>query len=436
MVEVNERRIRKAASALPAGMTAYDVLGVTPNATAEEITRAYRLLAKQHHPDRNSGDPVAAQRFKEAATAYELVGNNQARELYERERQAQQNNKRPRPNAGARPQGPGADANAGEWQETNRSSDGRRVARRAITPQNLDQITAELAEMERRGIKSKTIFKQGQAFIEIQPDSMAEFNRMRAGQQQQQQAANNQKEAERRRQEELRRQHEAERRQQQENLWRRTLDGDWQETTRSSDGNRVSRLEVTPEMSSRGMTQENIIAELESQGIKAKKVFKGNQAFVEIQPESMAEFNRIRASEAGRSANRQGPTANAGAWQETNRSSDGRRVARLQVTPENAERVIADLKSKGIQSEIVRKGNKLFVEIQPESMTEFNRMRAGQQQQAHGVQRQRGDSPEGPSEALRRARERAGKPRSGPSTPGDEGIGIRRDGTYGLPQKF
>ncbi len=49
----------------------YDVLGVERDATDDEIKRAYRRLARQHHPDANPGDPEAEVRFKEIAVAYE-----------------------------------------------------------------------------------------------------------------------------------------------------------------------------------------------------------------------------------------------------------------------------------------------------------------------------------------------------------------------------
>jgi len=44
----------------------YEVLGVAKNATTDEIERAFRKLARQHHPDRNIGDKDAEARFKEA----------------------------------------------------------------------------------------------------------------------------------------------------------------------------------------------------------------------------------------------------------------------------------------------------------------------------------------------------------------------------------
>ncbi len=53
----------------------YKVLGVSPNASDEEIKKAYRRLAKQYHPDRNPGDAVAAQKMQEVNAAYEQIKN-------------------------------------------------------------------------------------------------------------------------------------------------------------------------------------------------------------------------------------------------------------------------------------------------------------------------------------------------------------------------
>lgn len=62
----------------------YDVLGVAKEADAEEIKRAYRKLAMQHHPDRNPGDPDAEHKFKEAAEAYEILGDPEKRQRFDR----------------------------------------------------------------------------------------------------------------------------------------------------------------------------------------------------------------------------------------------------------------------------------------------------------------------------------------------------------------
>ena len=53
----------------------YKVLGLTPDASDEEVKRAYRQLAKKYHPDLNPGDPVAAQKMQEVNAAYEQIKN-------------------------------------------------------------------------------------------------------------------------------------------------------------------------------------------------------------------------------------------------------------------------------------------------------------------------------------------------------------------------
>src|SRR5687767_3946345 len=58
----------------------YKVLGVSDTATEKEITRAYRKLAKQYHPDANPG---AEDRFKEVSAAYDVLGSAAKRKEYD-----------------------------------------------------------------------------------------------------------------------------------------------------------------------------------------------------------------------------------------------------------------------------------------------------------------------------------------------------------------
>ena len=53
----------------------YKVLGVSPNASDEEIKKAYRALAKKYHPDRNPGDAEAAKKMQQVNAAYEQIKN-------------------------------------------------------------------------------------------------------------------------------------------------------------------------------------------------------------------------------------------------------------------------------------------------------------------------------------------------------------------------
>ncbi len=69
----------------------YQVLGVSPNASEDEIRQAYRTLAKKYHPDLNPNDPAAAQKMNEVNEAYDLLKNPQAyRQQQAQQRYAQQ----------------------------------------------------------------------------------------------------------------------------------------------------------------------------------------------------------------------------------------------------------------------------------------------------------------------------------------------------------
>ena len=65
------------------GENPYDLLGVAASASAAEIQKAYRKLAKKHHPDLNRGDKSAEDKFKEISSAYNLLGDAEKRKRFD-----------------------------------------------------------------------------------------------------------------------------------------------------------------------------------------------------------------------------------------------------------------------------------------------------------------------------------------------------------------
>ena len=61
----------------------YEILGVGRTATEEEIKKSYRKMAIKYHPDKNPDDPAAEDKFKEAAEAYEVLGDSDKRSRYD-----------------------------------------------------------------------------------------------------------------------------------------------------------------------------------------------------------------------------------------------------------------------------------------------------------------------------------------------------------------
>jgi molecular chaperone DnaJ len=67
----------------------YEVLGVNKDASADEIKKSYRALAKKYHPDKNPNDKVAEEHFKEIQEAYDVLGDTQKRTEYDQLRDAE-----------------------------------------------------------------------------------------------------------------------------------------------------------------------------------------------------------------------------------------------------------------------------------------------------------------------------------------------------------
>ena len=61
----------------------YEILGVSKNATADEIKKAYRTLAFKYHPDRNQGNAEAEEKFKQISAAYDVLGDEAKRRQYD-----------------------------------------------------------------------------------------------------------------------------------------------------------------------------------------------------------------------------------------------------------------------------------------------------------------------------------------------------------------
>jgi DnaJ-class molecular chaperone len=62
----------------------YNVLGVTKSASADDVKKAYRRLAKKYHPDHNKTDPKAKEQFAEINSAYEILGDEKQRSAFDR----------------------------------------------------------------------------------------------------------------------------------------------------------------------------------------------------------------------------------------------------------------------------------------------------------------------------------------------------------------
>jgi curved DNA-binding protein len=89
----------------------YSTLGVPRGASAEDISKAYRQLARKYHPDLNPDDPKAKEKFQQVQTAFDVLNDPKKREMYDRYGAAYEHAGRGGPSGGGRPQGwPGGGA--------------------------------------------------------------------------------------------------------------------------------------------------------------------------------------------------------------------------------------------------------------------------------------------------------------------------------------
>lgn len=118
-------------------MDYYAVMGVSRDATEEEIQKAYRRLAFKWHPDRNPGDDSATEKFKEVQTAYEVIGDPDKRAQYDRQGYAGR-----RPPPGTQPHNTAPKPKTKEDFERERAEqkERERRAQQAATQKELDEI--------------------------------------------------------------------------------------------------------------------------------------------------------------------------------------------------------------------------------------------------------------------------------------------------------
>jgi curved DNA-binding protein CbpA len=147
----------------------YGSLGVPRGATYDDVRKAYRRLARKHHPDANPDDPAAEERFKEIQQAYETLSNPVKRRAYdERSRPSPQRRAAsPRVATGGRPRGRTTDSVdlSGLFGKSGGSSGGRREVNWQLRVEDTEDVAriskilgvdlARLAKLAGEGVRMK-----------------------------------------------------------------------------------------------------------------------------------------------------------------------------------------------------------------------------------------------------------------------------------------
>ncbi len=146
------------------GKNPYKILGITREASADEIKKTYRRLVREYHPDANPAAPQAEERFKEIQQAYETVSNPERRDEYDRSAHARPETSRRETGSAA-----GEEDYTGSLQEILKKFGAARVEQgrdRGFKEEDLAQVLKLLGA----GLSRNVSFKGKDASVEVNVD--------------------------------------------------------------------------------------------------------------------------------------------------------------------------------------------------------------------------------------------------------------------------
>lgn len=158
----------------------HQLLGVSENASEEEIRRSYRKLVRKHHPDINPEDPKAEERFKEIQQAYETLTNPGKREGFART--SRKNASQPRPKTAGRQTGGRAEFSGNlsdllrklGYEPRNRSGGAGRV--RELREEDVARVLKRFGIDTARASKIKVSFGDAADFVRRPPEEKKDWS--------------------------------------------------------------------------------------------------------------------------------------------------------------------------------------------------------------------------------------------------------------------